>query len=116
MKRRQQVYGGPEADERRSAKATTNERYADNAVADREHGPRMQDAWNLGTDYGRRVVANVFEEKVQEARDWLATQPKMTKKAKAKFLAAAQKDAYREMSSHTFGTTDGKRGPWEDAA
>jgi len=112
---RTQVYGGKEADETRTGTAARTERQADNEVAEsRPYGNRMQAAWALGADYGRRIVAEIYEEQLADATAYANTQD-WSEKERIAFLAEAQKRAAATMASHTFGSPTGKRGPWRKA-
>ena len=112
---RTQQYGGKEADEKRTGSAAMAERQADNDVAEsRPYGNRMQEAWALGADYGRRVVSDIYEEQMADARAYADSQDWSEKERKA-FLHEATKRAQATMASHTFGNPDGKRGRWRKA-
>jgi len=112
---RTQQYGGKEADERRTATASREERQADNAVVDGDRGQRIGDAWGLGSDYGRRCVATEFDEQMDEARSYADSQ-NWSEKERNAYIADCQKEAFRVMSQNTRGSTDGKRGRYKNVA
>ena len=112
---RTQQYGGKEQDEVRTAVASREERQADNAVVDGDRAIRIEDAWKLGTDYGRRCVATEFEDQMDEARSYADSQG-WSEKERAAYVAECQKEAFRVMSQNTRGSTDGKRERWRKVA
>lgn len=111
---RTQVYGGKEQDEVRMATALADERAADDAIAEGDHGKIMADAFGLGTDYGRQVAADEREEMVETAQRWVDTQANMSDKERADFMAAARRNADKVLRQHTRGNPEGRRGRWRN--